>query len=403
MDFAEVLRALMDERGLSANALARQVPCDKALISRYVNGRQRPSRQTASRLDEVLDAGGRLTGASQPTSTADERRAGLALSFEQTGTVELVRQLRASSVDSGVLEALAGTTETLCMQYAYRNPVDLRREAQRWLSYVSALLDGRVGLREHRELLVTAGWLTLLVGCLEYDSGFSAAAEATRLSALSLGREAGHGEIVAWSLEMAAWFAHTRNDLPATVSYARAGQAAAGNTGVAVQLIAHEARALGRMGDERAVSQALDRGYDLLTRTPGGDPLNHFVIDPAKFDFYAMDCYRVLGDNSRAADHAAEVLRSGTGPDGKDLAPMRMAEARIALGSLAARDGDLHSAAHYGAQAFTGDRKCLPSLLLLGGELDAEMSGRYPGAQPTLEFHDRLTELRRALPAAPAC
>ncbi|MEV8204371.1 hypothetical protein [Streptomyces sp. NPDC079189] len=24
---------------------------------------------------------------------------------------------------------------------------------------------------------------------------------------------------------------------------------------------------------------------------------HHFVVDPAKFDFYAMDCYRLLGED----------------------------------------------------------------------------------------------------------
>ena len=60
MGFAETLCTLMDERGISANALAAQVPCDKALISRYRNGRQHPSPRMARRVDEVLGAAGQL-------------------------------------------------------------------------------------------------------------------------------------------------------------------------------------------------------------------------------------------------------------------------------------------------------------------------------------------------------
>ncbi len=398
--FAEALRALMAERGTSGNALARRVPCDKAHISHLKNGHQRPSRRIAERLDEILGAGGKLAALShdEPPNggISADRRALASTVADQAGTTELIRRLRASDVDMAALEALAGTTDTLCMQYAYRRPAELRREAQQWLGYVSRLLDGRVGLREHRELLVTAGWLTLLIGCLEYDSGLAAAAEATRISAFHLGREAGHAEIVAWSMEMAAWFAHTRHDLSGTITYARAGQEVAGRASVAVQLVAHEARALGRMGDKRAVGEALDRGHNLLQRMPlAGNPLNHFVVDPAKFDFYAMDCYRVVGDDQRAAGHAVEVLRSGRGSDGKDLAPMRMAEARIALGAVSARAGDLDQAVHYGAQAFGADRKCLPSLLLVAGELDTEIRDRYPGEQPAREFHEQLADLRR--------
>lgn len=401
--FSDVLDRLIRDSGTEAKDLARQVPCNPGHISNMRQGKKRASLQVAERLDEILGAGGRLVAAALADGLPADRPAVLAAIgavVDPSETAELARRLRASEVDAGTLDALARTTETLCTQYAYRDPMQLRREAQQWLSYTGRLLGHRTGLREHRELLVTAGWLTLLTGCLEYDSGMAAAAEATRTSAFHLGREAGHGEIVAWSLEMAAWFAHTRHDLPATVAYARAGQETARGASVAVQLIAHEARALGRMGDKRAVTAALDRGHKLLQGTPvAANTVNHFVVDPAKFDFYAMDCLRVVGDNEHAAEHAGEVLRAGRGPDGKDMSPMRMSEARIALGSVAARRGDLDEAASWGAEAFRADRKCLPSLLLVAGELDAEMHGRYPDARPAAEFREQLAEVRMALPA----
>src|ERR1022692_313733 len=59
-DFPGALRALMTEHGVSACELAHQVPCDPSLISRYRNGRQKPSAKMAGRLDEVLGADGAL-------------------------------------------------------------------------------------------------------------------------------------------------------------------------------------------------------------------------------------------------------------------------------------------------------------------------------------------------------
>src|SRR5690349_18246356 len=85
--FAEALGALMHERGLSANALARQVPCDKALISRYRSGRQDPSARMARRIDEVLGADGRLAGLAavpaKPEATPGEELA------DEIGALEL--------------------------------------------------------------------------------------------------------------------------------------------------------------------------------------------------------------------------------------------------------------------------------------------------------------------------
>lgn len=59
-DFARRLTALMAERSLGVRALAREIPCDPALISRYVNDKQRPSLEMAQHLDDVLAAGGEL-------------------------------------------------------------------------------------------------------------------------------------------------------------------------------------------------------------------------------------------------------------------------------------------------------------------------------------------------------
>ena len=53
----------MAERGLNGVSLARRVPCDKALISRYLNGRQRPSAKLAHQIDDILGAGGTLEAA----------------------------------------------------------------------------------------------------------------------------------------------------------------------------------------------------------------------------------------------------------------------------------------------------------------------------------------------------
>jgi Helix-turn-helix domain len=70
VDFAQALSALMAERHISGYSLARRVPCDKALISRFVNGRQKPSPRLARRLDEVLAADGALIRAADPGAMA---------------------------------------------------------------------------------------------------------------------------------------------------------------------------------------------------------------------------------------------------------------------------------------------------------------------------------------------
>lgn len=60
---------------------------------------------------------------------------------------------------------------------------------------------------------------------------------------------------------------------------------------VAVQLFAQEAKGWARMGDRRQTEVALDKGRRLLDSLPYPENLDHhFVVDPMKFDYYAMDC-----------------------------------------------------------------------------------------------------------------
>lgn len=312
-------------------------------------------------------------------------------------TLDILARVQMSDVDSATLDALRLTVDRLCSEYPYLPSGQLVVEGRQWLRRVADLRGRRLTFGQHRDVLTLAGWLALLVGCVEYDMGERSAAEATRKAALSLGAEAGNAEIVGWAYEMRAWFALTSGDYHGVVAASRAGIDAAPSHGVAVQLHAQEAKAWARIGDRRQVEVALDRGRILLDSQPYPDNLDHhFVVDPTKFDCYAMDCYRTLGADSLAANYADQVMRVGTDADGTERAPMRIAEARITLGAAAARQGDLEGALAYGRQALNGDRKSLPSLLMVSCELGTVVRDRYTDHVRVQEYLDQLRELRNA-------
>lgn len=312
------------------------------------------------------------------------------------GTLEIVQRLRRSDLDSATLDAIRVTVDRLCCEYPFMPSAELRHEGQQWLDHLTRLLDTRLTLHQHREVLVLAGWLALLVGCVEYDMTDLRSAEATRQAALQLGRESGHSEVEAWAHEMRCWFALTQGRYREVIEAARAGQAVTRTHSVAVQLAAQEAKAWARMGDRRQVELSLERGRVLLESLPYPEhPGHHFVVDPDKFDFYAMDCYRRAGEDDLAEVHAQEIITKSTRPDGTEHSPMRAAEARITLGVVAARRGDLEAALAAGESALSGDRKSLPSLLMVGRELGAELSRRYSHERPALEYLNRLTGLTR--------
>jgi len=216
-------------------------------------------------------------------------------------------------------------------------------------------------------------------------------AEATRKAALTLGQEADNADVIGWAHEMRAWYALTQGDYRSAIAAAKAGEDAAPGRTVSVQLAGQRAKAWARIGDRRQVELALEQGRALLESLPYPEDLNHhFVVDPAKFDFYAMDGYRLVGENRFAEVYATEVIRSSTEPDGTESKPMRAAEAKLTLGVLAARAGDLEGAIAYGEQALSGQRKSLPSLLMVSSELTDMLRRRFADAPQALEFIDRV-------------
>ncbi|MHB1431770.1 MAG: hypothetical protein ACYCVZ_06620 [Streptosporangiaceae bacterium] len=165
----------------------------------------------------------------------------------------------------------------------------------------------------------------------------------------------------------------------------------------ASQLAAQEAKAWARIGDRRQTEVALDRGRRLLEAMPYPENLDHhFVVDPAKFDFYAMDCYRLLGEDKMAGTLAGEVLHASTDLDGTERSPMRAAEARLTLAVVAARQGDVEQAVTYGQHALSGPRRSLPSLIMASRDLTMILRDQHRDQPVTRPYFDQLRELAPA-------
>ncbi|MFC7617733.1 XRE family transcriptional regulator [Actinokineospora soli] len=278
----------------------------------------KPGRHYAGLVAATL---GTVTASLFPPDNAARHDAEL-LTATGMDTLEIVSRLRASDVADATLQSVRIVVERLCAEYARGNPVDLIAESQSWLRRIAALQEKRLSFAQRRDTLELAGWLTLLIGCLEYDLGRHRAAEGSRRAALGLGAEIDNPGILGWAHEMRAWFALTSGDHRGAIAAARTGSDAAGDHSVAVQLLAQEAKAWARLGDENAMRTALGRGRDLLENLPYPEDIdNHFVVDPAKYDFYVMDCHRSIGDDRLAQALAEDVIRSGTDFRGDERSP----------------------------------------------------------------------------------
>ncbi len=388
--FGQAVRRLRGDLGL--REAARLAHLDPGHLSRIEHGTRPANADLARALDQALNAGGELVAlvAELPLNRSDVAQS------RPGQTTELLQRMHAGAITAETADSIQAAVFELCCEYPTREAGALRLEAHGWLGQVTRLLHQPIGLAVHGELLTAAGWLALLTGCLEYDLGMRAGAEATRRGALGLGREGGNPEIAGWAYEMAAWFALTQSRYRDVLDAAETGLAAAPNGSAAIQLAGQQAKAYARLRDAEAVRAALDWGRERLADRPYPSRTDHhFVVDPAKWDFYAMDAYRLARDDERAAQHARTVLELGSGPAG-ERAPMRMAEARLTLAAVAARGGELEQAVATGIGALGGTRKSLPSLLMVANELDGELTRLYPAAPETDDFREVLAEINIA-------
>jgi tetratricopeptide (TPR) repeat protein len=298
-----------------------------------------------------------------------------------------------AGIGPGTLDALLASAEQRCCDYPTMPARTLREQTVRELRAVRRLLDGRATSSQRRELLVIAGWLATLLGCLHNDLGERRAAQATGRVAHELGKEAGHPVLVRWAYELQAWFALTDGRLRDVTGFARAGLALENTDSASVQLTLQAAKGWARLGDRRQAEAALERGLRLLNRlAPSGRPENHFVFDPSKFTFYAASIYQWLGAHDRAEEHCNEVFAQCLAADGSTAWPLRVADTHNVMALVELHRGDLGAAIAHGSRALGYERKSRPSLLSGTSALVAAIERRHAGDPGARDFRERVAE-----------
>lgn len=385
MDFASLMSALMAERNLGVRALARHVPCDPALVSRLASGRQRPSMQVAKRLDEILSAHGELT---ELAALPDGQVPALALD-DEVGAIEAGRRAAASDVGTATVERLEQAVDALAIAYPSTPPAVLLRRTGAYLSYTTSLLGGKLTLTEHRRLLITSAWLSLLSATSLIDLRRYRAADAYLTTAAQMAGEAGHAELSAWTLETRAWQAISAADYARAASLARGAQdRAPRGTSVLIQATAQEGRAWARLGASRETYDALARVEAIVSPLAEPDrPEHHYRYDPSKAEAYVATTLSWLGDPA-AEGIARSVLATMESP--ADPRPRRAVAARIDLALALAGEGKPDEAAGVTLEAVTSPY-LVPSNHWRAEEVIAAVREQVPGAA---------SELREALAAA---
>lgn len=323
--FGPRMRELRGERGLSLRALAARAYSSSSHLHRFETGQDMPTVDIARRLDDVLEASGKLAElVTNAGPSADED--------DELDALELVRRVEVSDVGPETLARLERAVDDLATAYATSRPEDLLPLVRRHLAFVARLVDARKTLDQHRRLLVVGGWLSLLGATVHIDLRQRGAAEARLTTADQMAEYAGHAEIEAWCLETRAWDVLTVGDYRQAVALSQRAQAIAPlRSSAHIQATAQEGRAWARMGQRAQTRDALDRVARLVSSLPTPDrPEHHYRYDPEKALSYTATTLAWAGDPA-AEEYARAVIRQLEGGNGVTR-PRRAASARLDLG-----------------------------------------------------------------------
>ncbi|GGP14898.1 helix-turn-helix domain-containing protein [Nonomuraea glycinis] len=332
--WAARLRAERTSRQWSQRQLARrlaevsgaELPEPESLI-RIIRGHERGEHRPDDRYAELYCRAYSLSEAVLFDAAEEIEELG-----DEIDAMELVRRAEASDVGRDTLERLETAVDDLASAYPSSPPGVLLGRVRRHLGYVSRLLDGRKTITEHRRLLVSGGWLSLLGATCHIDLHQYTPAAARLRTAVQLARHAGHAELTAWCVETEAWQVLVDGDYQRAVTLSQGAQAIAPKgSSVFIQATAQEGRAWARLGDGPATRDALNRVHRLVSPlSPPDRPEHHYRYDPAKSDAYTATTLSWIGDPA-AVPYARQVLaRLDTGADGRPR-PRRAALARLDL------------------------------------------------------------------------
>ncbi len=160
-----------------------QLPGDASLLRQWKRWEAGEVQPTEFYQPIIAEAFGTATQAMFPVAPQRDAEADV-LAMAGMDTLELASRLQRSDLDQATLDGLRIMADRLCSEYPYLPADQLLTGGRAWLRRITALQGQRVTLKQHREILVQAGWVALLVGCAEYDTGNRQAAGTTRQAAL---------------------------------------------------------------------------------------------------------------------------------------------------------------------------------------------------------------------------
>ena len=387
-DFAAEVRRFMTERGMSLRRLARAVSYDPSYLSKVLSGRKPYSPYLAARLDDALEAGGKIRDAAdeQAIRLTDDVRS--PSSGKPPRVVEAL-QTALSAGTAGPDIAIDGLTD-LVAHYSHAIAASTSAQAYDELlsvrSFANTLLS-REGAARHSDLVVTAGWLSGLLAISATDLGDHASALVWCSDTARRGRDAGHPELEGWAVLTRALIAYYQGQAPRSATLARYGeQVTRPGTVAYAKLAAQEMRSLAMMGDADGMADARRAATTAMeVLPPGAGAVGAFSIPLAEDPPYTATSLLLVGRYREAAEATRQVIDTvyRGNPRGQ---PAKYARTLLILGLAEARLGRIDAASAAGRAALRHGRPAWMTMVL-AGKLDQFLVDSYPASAHTAGYH----------------
>jgi len=307
----------MDACGVSGGELARQVPCDPALVSRYLNGRQQPSRRMASRMDEVLGADGELTVLAEPPE------ANLS-----SGILALDPAVRCLPADADYVAGLRQATRRLVALDTRHGGNDVLAIATRTFQAAHfRLASGAYVPHAERDLQAAVGEAGEVAAWIAYDADQQPLSRALCQEAMLVSRLAGDRSMELMQLgHMAMQGFHLRRSAESL----RIADEVLGGTHLSGRVAAlfhlRRGRALAQLGDRPRALSAIGRSRSMLADgITSRDPDWTWWISEPELTCHEAMAHADLGDWQTAA----ELFRRASAGHGSLVRARYNAEAHL--------------------------------------------------------------------------
>lgn len=331
--FADVLRRICDERGLSVRDIAKMTNHSKTVIGEWRTGAKVPSPAEAERVDRLLAAGGILAAAARMPGA--------------NGSAERIAHVAAAprTVDAATVDALAGTLASLRRLEDSIGAERLIVVTAEPLRLVDELADEARG-EIRADVVDLAGQWEQFAGWLQEARGRPDAARARYARTLEHATETGNDNLIATALSMRGHVAWTARHPGPVIGLSAAAADKARSPGLRALTAQQEARGHALLGDAEDVDRLFDVADEELAEAaahPEAEPPWTYFYTPGFLRMQRGLAYGLLGRQGAAIDQ----LRAGLDEIGPEIGGSEFAadyKLRLAEAHLRAGDRDVAEA-----------------------------------------------------------